>query len=96
MEREIARKIIEKYNGEWVSKRDGFVMVRIVREGEEIIIWVRQTPITERALELAKKMCGKYSHDKKILLKLHRYADHVSRKEIEKEFEIETDQNKLI
>ena len=53
MEREIARKIIEKYNGEWVSKRDGFVMVRIVREKEEIIIWVRQTPITEKALELA-------------------------------------------
>ena len=84
----IAEELIDKYNGEWVSKRDGFVMVKISKDGEEMIVWIRQTPITSRALKLAKKIAGRYSVDKKILLKLYDYADYVSTKEIEERFEI--------
>ncbi|MEX0569064.1 MAG: hypothetical protein Q6363_007910 [Candidatus Njordarchaeota archaeon] len=91
-----AKRLIEKYAGEWISKRDGFVMIKITNNNKEIIVWIRQTPITHKAMILAEKIVSKYHSDEKILLKLYEYADYVPKKELQKKFRIITKQQTKI
>ena len=74
---EYAEELIRRLGGEFVSRRDGHVIIK-VREGDAtVIIWVRQSPITEKALNLFKRMISKHSYDKLVLVKLYDRADYV-------------------
>ena len=73
-----ALEILSKYQGGFVSKRDGLVTVKINDNGQTVIIWIRQTPITDKALNAFKKLIAKHKYDKLVLLKLYDSADLVS------------------
>ena len=73
-----ALEILSKYQGGFVSKRDGLVAVKINDNGQTVIIWIRQTPITDKALNAFKKLIAKHKYDKLVLLKLYDAADLVS------------------
>jgi hypothetical protein len=74
---EKAREILSRYPGSFVSRRDGHVVVKIRDGTETVIIWIRQRPITRRALELFKKIVARHEYDKLVLLRLYKEADYV-------------------
>lgn len=73
----VAREILAKYPGEFVSRRRGLVTVKIDDNGQTVIVWVRNEPITPRALEMFRKMIEGHQYDKLILVKLYEKADLV-------------------
>ncbi|NPA99090.1 MAG: hypothetical protein GXO43_06905 [Crenarchaeota archaeon] len=73
----IANDILSKYNGGFVSRRDGQVIIKIVRDNRNIIVWIRQRPITRKALSLFKKIIAKHEYDELVLLKLYDSADYI-------------------
>ncbi len=72
-----AFKLLGHGYGEFVSKRDGFVIVKMRENDATSIVWIRQNPITREALEFFKKVISKYEYDKLVLIKLYREADYV-------------------
>jgi len=66
-----------------VSQRDGFVMIKVCINDETWIIWIRNSPITEKAYVLAKKILNKHKYDKLIITRINeKIADHISFKEL--------------
>ena len=73
-----ANLFLEKYkNGFLVSERDGFVIVKAEIEGKTVMLWFRQSPITETALKLFKRIVGKHKYDELWLVRLYNHADYV-------------------
>jgi len=78
----IAREILEKKEGGFISERDGHIIIKINDNDETVIIWIRQRPITDKALTLFKKIINKHSYDKLVLLKLYDAADYIKYNEL--------------
>jgi len=86
LEEQIAEKLLERFVGFFVSRRDGLVLVKVKVEGKTVLIWVRASPITEKALCLYDRVASKHHFDEAWLFKLKREADYVSFKELEERF----------
>ena len=82
----IAEEIINEFNGVFISRRDGFVIVKIPIDNETVIVWVRHSPITYNALKIFDKIISKHAYDKAILLNLAMTADYVKFSDLEKRF----------
>ena len=72
-----AEEILARYPGEFISRRDGLVTIKIVDNGQTVIVWIRQSPITENALNAFKKLIARHKYDRLVLLKLYNVADFV-------------------
>ena len=72
-----AKKILERYSRNFISRRDGHVIIKINDSGKTVTVWIRQRPITREALELFEKIIKKHEYDKLVLLKLYTEADYV-------------------
>ena len=79
----IAKELVEKHRGEFISRRDGYVIIKVIEDGKITIVWIRQNPVTRKALELFKKIISKYEHDRLVLLKLYKRADQIRPEELE-------------
>ncbi len=77
-----AIKILKEHTGAFISRRDGFVIIKIAENDKTVIIWIRQKPITREALRLFNKIISKHSYDKLVLLKLYGEADYVKYNEL--------------
>ena len=60
-----------------VSTRDGFYMLMVERSQKRLLVWIRTSPITERALRLFERMASKYVKDAVLVLKFYERADYV-------------------
>jgi len=74
LEERVAREILKHFEGFFASKRDGLVLLKLNREGKTILVWVKGSPITEKALRLYDKVVSKHEYDKAILFKLKKEA----------------------
>jgi len=63
--------------------RDGFVIVKLEKDSETWLIWIRTSPITDRALRLFKRITERHKYDRLVLLKEDARADYVTFKELE-------------
>ena len=72
-----AREILSRYPGRFVSRRDGHIIVKIVKDNKSAIIWIRQSPITREALSLFKKIISRHEYDGLFLIRLYEEADYV-------------------
>ena len=72
-----AEEILARYPGGFISRRDGLVAIKINDNGQTVIVWVRQSPVTENALNAFKKLIAKHRYDRLVLLKLYSSADLV-------------------
>lgn len=86
----VAKELLKKYQGAFISKRDGLVIIKIRTDGKTEIIWIRQRPITDKALNLFKKIISKHKYDKLTLLKLYEGADYVKFDELDIFDEVKT------
>jgi len=86
LEERMAEKLLERFEGFFASRRDGLVLVKLNVEGRTVMVWVRGSPITERALRLYDKVVSRHQFDEAWLFKLRREADYVSYKELERRF----------
>ncbi len=75
---EVAEELLRRHRGFVVSRRDGFVVVKLEVGGETWLVWVRSGPVTRRALELFERMVSAHEYDRLVLLKASDVADHVS------------------
>jgi len=72
-----ALELLGSLKGEFVSRRDGHVIIKY-RDGDKTAIaWVRQRPITREALELFKRIVKKHEYDRLVLIKTYSTADYV-------------------
>jgi len=83
----IGREILRRYTGAFVSKRDGFVIVKILKGEKTLLIWIRLRPISHDALELFRRIIKKHQYDELVLLKNYSEADYVKLSEL-KEFRV--------
>jgi len=58
-----------------ISYRDGFTIFMVEAGDKRVIVWVRKSPLTSKALELFKKIVGKYEYDKVMILRTEKTAD---------------------
>jgi len=86
LEEQIAEKLLERFVGFFVSRRDGLVLVKIKVKDKTVLVWIRASPITEKALRLYNRVASKHHFDEAWLFKLKREADYVSFKELEERF----------
>jgi len=86
LEERMAEELLESFGGFFASRRDGLVLVKLNVGGRTVMVWVRGSPITEKALRLYDKMVSKHDFDEAMLFKLRREADYVSFGELEKRF----------
>jgi len=82
-EEKIAEELLKKHKGEFISRRDGHVIVKLRENSKTAIMWIRQSPLTEEALELFRRIVKKYNYDRLILMKLYGIADYVGYNELE-------------
>jgi len=87
---EIAEEFLKRYKGDYVSRRDGFVIVKYRENNETVVAWIRQRPVTREALELFKKIIRRHEYDKLVLVKLYRSADYIKYSELKIFNEIRT------
>ncbi len=86
LEERIAEELLKRFRGFFASRRDGLVLVKLDVGGRTVMVWVRGSPITERALRLYDKVVSRHHFDEAVLLKLRREADYVSYADLEKRF----------
>ncbi|ADB57905.1 hypothetical protein [Archaeoglobus profundus] len=78
----VGYEILKRYEGGFVSRRDGAIAVKILKEDKTLLVWIRQSPITQDALKLFKKIAEKHEYDELVLLKLYSEADYVKFSEL--------------
>jgi len=59
-----------------VSKRDGFVMFIAEKADKRVFVWIRKSPITEKAVKRAMKTIAKYTIDAVLTLSFYEGADY--------------------
>jgi len=74
----VAEQILQKHEGYFVSRRDGFVILKI----NNTIVWIRQTPISSRSLQAFVSIIKKHEYDKLVLLRLYNEADYVKKDDL--------------
>ncbi len=82
----IANKLIEVIGGNFISKRDGMILIKIPCKDRTSIIWIRKSPITNSALKLFDKIVMKHEYDDLILFKITKIADYIKFGELNKRF----------
>lgn len=73
------RKIIEEKTGYktlQLSERDGFTIFT-VENTKRIIVWVRSSPITRKALVLFNKIIANYEYDDIIVFRTNKKPDYM-------------------
>ena len=84
----VGRELVREYGGGFISRRDGLVLVKIRdADGKTAIVWIRESPITKRSLELLRKVVKKHEHDRLVLVRLYGNADYVKPEELQ-DFEV--------
>jgi len=86
LEERVAGELLERFEGFFASRRDGLVLVKLNMEGRTVLVWVRGSPITEKALRLYDKVASRHQFDEAWLFKLKKEADYVSFGDLEKRF----------
>jgi len=86
LEERVAEELLERSRGFFASRRDGLVLVKLDAGGRTVLVWIRGSPITDRALRLYDRVASKHRYDEAWLLKLRRAADYVSFRELEERF----------
>jgi len=84
LEGEVAEQILTRFKGGYVSRRDGHHILKIEVGGRTVVVWIRKTPITRKALDLFWRYVGKHEYDELVLLKLTTAADTVKFEELKK------------
>lgn len=84
LEGEVAEQILMRFKGGYVSRRDGLHIVKVEIGGRTVVVWIRKTPITRKALNLFWKYVGKHEYDELVILKLTTAADAVKFEELKK------------
>ncbi len=87
LEREAAERLLSKYRGYYISKREGMTVVKVDVGGKTVVVWLRNSPVTEKALKLFKRVVRGHEFDELVLCKLQPVAD-LPRYEKLKEFRI--------
>jgi hypothetical protein len=87
-------ELLKRYEGGFVSKRDGFVVVKLLKSEKTLLVWIRQRPITREALNLFKKIANKHEYDELVLFKLYSEIDYVKLTDL-KEFRVITNEQDL-
>ena len=59
-----------------VSRRDGFVMFIAEKGDKRVFVWLRKTPITEKAISRATKTISKYTIDAVVTISFYEDADY--------------------
>lgn len=70
----VAEELSKKYGGVVVRKKDGFVLLykKICDDDcKKVLIWIRKSPITEKAVDYMKRVLSRVAHDEVWLLKLY-------------------------
>lgn len=80
----VAHDILRRHQGSLVSKRDGFVVVKLRQANETWLLWIRSSPVTSNALALWSKLVARHSFDKAFLVKTSDRADYVSYQDLER------------
>ena len=86
LEERAAEELLRCFRGFFASRRDGLVLVKLNVGGRTVLVWIRGSPITDRALRLYDRVAAKHSYDEAWLLKLGRGADYVTFSDLEKRF----------
>ena len=60
-----------------VSMRDGFTMFMVEKGQKRLLVWIRCSPITEKAINLYKKITGKYVVSGYLTLKFYEPSDYI-------------------
>ena len=58
------------------SSRDGFVFIMVEYRDKRLLVWIRTSPITSKALPLAKKIAGKYEKADLFVLEFYEEIDY--------------------
>jgi len=78
LEYKIRNKLKELgYETGTVSMRDGFTMFMVEKGQKRLLVWVRCSPITEKAINLYKKITGKYVASGYLTLRFYESTDYV-------------------
>lgn len=86
LEERVAKELLNRFEGFFASRRDGLVLVKLDMGDKTVLVWVRGSPVTERALRLYDKVASRHCYDEAWLFKLKKEADYVSFKELEERF----------
>lgn len=86
LEEREAEELLKRFNGFFASRRDGLVLLKLDIKGKTALVWVRASPITQKALHLYDKITSKHEYDTAILYKLRKEADHVTFNDLKKRF----------
>ena len=74
-----AKEYVERFGGEIVRKRDGYVIVyRRVCDGsscKRVLIWFRKSPITPKSVDFIKRILGRMGWDEIWLVRLYKEPD---------------------
>jgi len=74
--REISMKLSEAGIPTYpASLRDGFVFMVVGKGEDRVLVWIRTSPITRKAITLSKKIISKYQHKDLIILEFYEQAD---------------------
>jgi len=80
---EIAVQLLQKYKGGFISRRDGLVIVKVLINDKEVLVWIRTARITRKSWELFKKILSRVEYDDVVIYRTREEAEEISLKELE-------------
>jgi len=80
---EIALQLLNKYKGGFISRRDGLVIVKVLINDKEVVVWIRTARITRKSWELFKKILSRVEYDDVVIYRTREEAEEISLKELE-------------
>ena len=84
--RRVAEELVDRFGGFYASKREGMLLLKLNVGGRTVMVWVRDSPITENALRLYDRVVSKHRFDEAWLLKVRNVADYVSFRDLQERF----------
>jgi len=84
LEREAAERLLSAYRGFYLSKREGLTIVKADVNGKTVIVWLRKSPVTPKALDLFWRTVEGHRYDELVLCKLVPTADMPTFEELKK------------
>jgi len=73
----VAEELARRLGGSVVRRRDGFVLVHAVVGGRRVLLWVRGSPVGDKALRYLARVVRRIPHDEVWLVRLYRDPDYV-------------------